>query len=369
MMKKYFVSFGAGILVLTTAYFASSLILSLKEKEENSLAETEKLVSSVIVNNSVNPIEINADGRVKSLNKIDIYSEVQGKINFNYNKFKQGEIFKKNEVIISIDSEEFLSSVKQARSELQNMIAKVLPDIKIDFNNNFSNWDKYFKNFDVNKNISEMPSPMSNKEKYYLIGKGIEASFFKTKSLEKRLEKYKIIAPFSGTISKTKISEGSLVNPGASIGTFISNENFEVTFNIPSKYYGNINSNQEINFKINGKQFTGKIDRVDTNIDNFSQTIGVHVKISSKDLMDGMYVETKIPLNISSEGFKISRSILFNDSFVYIIEDNNRVGTRKVEVIHYDDESVIISGLKNNTKIISSSIPGIYKGMKIKTSN
>ena len=85
--------------------------------------------------------------------------------------------------------------------------------------------------------------------------------------------------------------------------------------------------------------------------------------------MDGMYIETKIPLNISSEGFEISRSILFNDAYVYVVEDNNRVGIRKVDVIHYNDESVIISGLENNTKIISSNIPGIFKGMKIKTSN
>ena len=184
-MKKYFISFGAGILILIIAYFTSSLILSLKEKEEISLTETEKLVSVVIVNNSINPVEITSDGRVQSLNKIDIFSEVQGKINFNDNKFKQGEIFNKDEVIISIDSEEFLSSVKQARSELQNIIAKVLPDIKMDFSKNFSNWDQYFKDFDVNINIPDLPPPMSDKEKYYLVGKGIEASFFKTKSLEK----------------------------------------------------------------------------------------------------------------------------------------------------------------------------------------
>jgi multidrug efflux pump subunit AcrA (membrane-fusion protein) len=368
-MKKYFISLGSGILILTIAYFASSLILSLKEKEEISFTETEKLVSVVIVNNTKNPVEITADGRIKSLNKIDIFSEVQGKINFNNNKFKKGEIFNKDEVIFSINSEEFLSSVKQARSELQNNIAKVLPDIKMDFSNNFSNWDLYFKNFDVNKNIIDLPTPMSDKEKYYLVGKGIEALFFKTKSLEKRLKKYIITAPFSGTISKTNISEGSLVSPGIPMGTFISNENFEVTFNIPSKYSGNISANQKINFNINNREFIGKIDRVDTNIDDFSQTVGVHVKITGRDLMDGMYIETKIPLNILGEGFQISRSVLFNDSYVYVVEGNNRVGMRKVDVIYYDDESVIISGLENNTKIISSNIPGIYKGMKIKTSD
>ena len=74
-------------------------------------------------------------------------------------------------------------------------------------------------------------------------------------------------------------------------------------------------------------------------------------------------------MNFSGEGFEISRSVLFNDSYVYVVEENNRVGIREVDVIYYDDESVIISGLENKTKIISSNIPGIYKGMKIKTSN
>ena len=78
-MKKYLISFGSGILILTIAYFASTLILSLKEKEESSLTEIEKLVSVVIVNNSVNPIEISADGRIKSLNKIDISLKFKAK--------------------------------------------------------------------------------------------------------------------------------------------------------------------------------------------------------------------------------------------------------------------------------------------------
>ena len=78
--------------------------------------------------------------------------------------------------------------------------------------------------------------------------------------------------------------------------------------------------NKKINFKINDREFTGKIDRVDTNIDNFSQTIGVHVKIYGKDLMDGLYIKTKIPLKISGEGFQISRSILFN-TYVYVVEE------------------------------------------------
>ena len=62
-------------------------------------------------------------------------------------------------------------SVIQARSELQNLIASVLPDIKVDFSDNFNNWESYFKNFDVNKSVLELPIAVSDKEKYYIIGK------------------------------------------------------------------------------------------------------------------------------------------------------------------------------------------------------
>ena len=53
----------------------------------------------------------------------------------------------------------------------------------------------------------------------------------------------------------------------------------------------------------------------------------------------------------------------------YVAENNNLVGIRNVKPIYYDEGSVIISGLKDGEKIISSYIPGIYKGMKIKISD
>ena len=101
-----------------------------------------------------------------SKNKIDIYTEVQGIVNLNGNVFKEGKTFKKNDKILSIKSDEFSTSVKQARSELQNLIASILPDIKIDFNKNFNSWNNYFQEFDVENEISELPSPKSDKEKF-----------------------------------------------------------------------------------------------------------------------------------------------------------------------------------------------------------
>mgnify|MGYP007000302590 len=72
----------------------------------------------------------------------------------------------------------------------------------------------------------------------------------------------------------------------------------------------------------------GLIKRTNKNIDELSQTVSVHIEFMNKNLKDGMYVNTKIPLNLNSKGFPVSRSILINDSFVYVAENNNLVGIR-----------------------------------------
>ena len=368
-MKKYIISVGAGILVLLLTYLVSNVILNFNNNEEILVSESAKLVSTISVENSINQIELSVDGRLKSKNRINLYSEVQGVINFNENLFDSGNSFSKGELILSINSDEFHSTVKQARSELQNLIASILPDIKIDFNENFKEWEKYFKIFDVNKAVIELPESKSEKEKYYLVGKGIQSSYYRVKSLEERLKKFYIYAPFDGSLIKTNVNEGEMVNPAISLGSYISKDNFELTINIPSKYSSFIPINKTIDININEKKYLGNIQRINKNIDELSQTVEVYIILKSENLKDGMYIKTKIPLNIQREGFSISRSNLINDSYVYIAENNNTVGIRNVEIVYYDEDSVIVSGLEDNTNIISSYIPGIYKGMKIKISD
>ena len=130
----------------------------------------------------------------------------------NRNKsFKEGERFNRGETLIEINSDEFNSTVKQSRSELNNLIASVLPDIKIDYAENFNKWKNYFDNLSVEKPISKIPESASEKENLFLVGRGIESTYYKVKNLEERLSKYEIKAPFDGILVKGNISDGSFI--------------------------------------------------------------------------------------------------------------------------------------------------------------
>ena len=212
------------------------------------------------------------------------------------------------------------------------------------------------------------PAPANEEPTKVVRAKGVARARW-NRDEEERLKKFIINAPFDGSISKTYINEGTLINPGMILGSFISDSNFELTVNIPSKYADFVLINDKVEITFNNKKISGLIKRINKNIDELSQTVSIHIEFTNRDLKDGLYVNTKIPLNLNSEGFSVSRSILINDSFVYVAENNNVVGIRNVKPIYYDEDSVIISGLKDGERIISSYIPGIYKGMKIKISD
>ena len=369
-MKRKFLSILSGIVVLLVTYFISNLIINKETESYNNNTNIIHSVRTIEIENSSNPISVKVNGRLSSKYKVDLFSEVQGILNDNYKDFKVGQSYKKGESIIKINSKEFLATVKQNRSQLQNMIASVLPDIKLDFKSNYENWELYFKSFDVEKNTKSLPKSLSDKEKFYLVGKGLMAQYFKIKNLEERLSKYTISAPYDGTLIEAYSTEGSLVLPGQKLGTYINTNVFELELAIPSKYGNKLETGKEVLFRSTfNTEHTGKIIRVNKSIDNNSQSIRLFVEFKSKKLKDGMYSEVNIPLGNIDDSFSLSRSLLINDSFIYYIKDNMTIGIFNVNPIFYDDETVIVKGLENGMNILKTYIPGVYDGMKVKIVN
>ena len=368
-MRKSLVSIGFGLLLLITGIFISNLIIDLNKSEPTYNNNSLTSVYIEVVKNDSNKIEIERNGKLQSSNRISIISEVQGIKKKNTNKsFKEGERFNKGETLIKINSDEFNSKVKQSRSELKNLIASVLPDIKIDYAENFNNWKNYFDNLSVEEPISKIPESASEKENLFLVGRGIESTYYKVKNLEERLSKYDIKAPFSGILVKGNISEGAFIVPNQILGEFIDPYNFEVGVNIPVNFIEKIKLNQSVSIISGGNKFDimGKIKRINRKVDEMTQTVKIFIEFNNRNLFEGKFVEVKIPLGVIPNSELISRSLLINDKYVFIANKDNKVSKANVQPLFYNKENVIITGLENGTRLITSNVSGIYEGMKIK---
>ena len=368
-MRKSLVSIGFGLLLLITGIFISNLIIDLNKSEPTYNNNSLTSVYIELVKNDSNKIEIERNGKLQSSNRISIISEVQGIKKKNRNKsFKEGERFNKDETLIKINSDEFNSTVKQSRSELKNLIASVLPDIKIDYAENFNNWKNYFDNFSVEEPISKIPESASEKENLFLVGRGIESTYYKVKNLEERLSKYDIKAPFSGILVKGNISEGAFIVPNQILGEFIDPNNFEVGVNIPVNFIDKIKLNQSVSIISGGNKedVMGKIKRINRKVDEMTQTVKIFIEFNNRNLFEGKFVEIKIPLGVIPNSELISRSLLINDNYVFIANKDNKISKAYVQPLFYNKENVIVTGLEDGTRLITSNVSGIYEGMKIK---
>ena len=368
-MRKSAVSVGLGLLLLIIGVFISDFIIDLNNSEPtyNNNSLTSVYVDEV--NNSSNKIEIERNGKLKSTNRVNIISEVQGtKKRSTKKSFKEGQVFNKGEILIEINSDEFSSIVKQARSELKNLIASVLPDIKIDYSDNFGKWKNYFDNFSVEFPINKMPKSTSEKENLFLVGRGIESSYYKVKNLEERLSKYTIRAPFDGVLVNGNISDGAYIIPNQTLGEFIDPNNFELSVNIPVNHLDKIKLNQNISIisENSKKDITGRIKRVNRKVDESTQTVKIFLEFNNKDLFEGKFVEVKIPLGTIPNSHLIPRSLLINDNYVFAATPENDISKINVKPVFYNKENVVVTGLEDGTRLITSNVSNIYEGMKIK---
>ena len=368
-MRKSLVSVGFGLLLLIVGSFVSNLIININKSEPNYNNNSLTSVYIKLVKNNSNKIEIERNGKLQSSNRISIISEVQGIKKKHRNKnFKEGERFNRGETLIEINSDEFNSTVKQSRSEFKNLIASVLPDIKIDYAENFNKWKNYFDNLSVEKPISKIPESASEKENLFLVGRGIESSYHKVKNLEERLSKYHIKAPFNGILVRGNISDGAFIVPNQILGEFIDPNNFEVGVNIPVNHIEKIKLNQSVSITSEGYKddVIGKIKRINRKVDEMTQTVKIFIEFNNRNLFEGKFVEIKVPLGVIPNSQLISRSLLINDKYVFVANKDDKISKAYVQPLFYNKKNVIVTGLEDGTRLITSSVSGIYEGMKIK---
>ena len=235
-MKRTIISVVAGLILLITTYFLSGLIINSGNEIVAKAVTAEENVKVTNVKNSTNDATLSLNSIVQSENKLQLISEVTGIIDFTNIRFKKGQKFMKGQTIIKINSDEAEAFLRQSRSQFQNQIASVLADIKIDYPESYKKWEDYFLNYDIERNILELPEQSSNNETFFLTGRGIISSYYGVKSAEERLNKYNISAPFDGIVSSSFVENGTMARAGLVLGEFINSDSFEIEVNIPTEY-------------------------------------------------------------------------------------------------------------------------------------
>ncbi|NNC70306.1 MAG: HlyD family efflux transporter periplasmic adaptor subunit, partial [Flavobacteriaceae bacterium] len=319
------------------------------------------------VQNKEIPIIITASGNLIAKNRIELFSEVQGVLRPSKKEFKAGTKYYKGETLLSLNSDEFYASLQSQKSNLYNLITSVMPDIRLDYPTEFSKWQGYLQSFDLNSTTPKLPAFSSDKEKFFISGRGITTSYYNVKNLEVRLGKYRIRAPYTGILTEALVTPGTLIRAGQKLGEFINPNIFEMEVAVNAQYSDllKVGNKVTLNNLERTKTYTGKVVRVNGKIDQTSQTIKAFIEIADKSLKEGMYLEAELVAKSEPDALEIPRKLLVDNSAIYIVNDSV-LKLIKVNPVYFSADNVVIKGLPNNTLIISQMVPGAYDGMPVK---
>lgn len=368
-MNHKVVSAVLGLILVALGVFGASYLISNKKKPESVVQKVVKTVYVDTVENGEVPVIINANGTLVAKRRIELFSEVQGVFLTTSKLFKEGQNYKRGEALLRIDEEEFFASVQSQKSNLVNLVTGIMPDLRLDYPEAYPAWEKYLQNFDMGATTPALPEPESVQVKNFLIGRGIYASYYNLKNLEKRLSKHTIRAPFDGILTEALVNEGTLVRNGQKLGEFIDPSVYEVEVAVNKSFAPYLKEGEEVllNNLENTTSWKGTVSRVNGKIDQATQTITAFVEVSSEDLKEGMYLEAHIHARDAKNAFRLERSLLVDQSRVYAVKDSV-LELLPVKPVFFSEKHVIVEGLKDGAVILSKSVPGAYPGMVVKVS-
>jgi multidrug efflux pump subunit AcrA (membrane-fusion protein) len=356
-----------GILLIAGAVLVFNKISADKEKNKPVPTKAVTAVYSTTVENQNNPIFITTSGQLVAKNKVQLFSEVQGIFERSSRDFKPGVYYKKGEILLKLNSAEYFAGLQAQKSGLYNQIVGLLPDLQLDFPESLPNWKAYLAEFDMDMAIAPLPEPLSEKEKLFIAGRNIQTTWYNIKNLQVRLSKYTIYAPFSGILTEADVTPGTLVRAGQKLGEFISPTIFEME--VP------VNMSLEKRLKV-GKQvalhdlektttWNGKVIRISGKVDPTSQTTKIFIQVSGEGLKEGMYLEAEIKAKDEENTFEIDRKLLIDENKVFVIADT-LLQIKEITPVFFNENTVVVSGLENGSKILSKPVPGAFAGMAVK---
>lgn len=371
-MRKFIVSALAFIALLAGGWSFSGYLASKKESPpERPKPEVINYVKAIEYQPSDIQTEVEAFGRIGSSQTLNLTTEVGGRLMAGSISFKEGQNFKKGQLICRIYNAEQRLSLQARKSTFLNLLASILPDLKIDFPDSFNAWQQYFDTIDLEKDLPDLPKMVTTKEKTFLATKNVLGEFYNIKSLEENLRKYYVYAPYTGSISAVNVEVGSIVNPGTVVGSIIRTDQLELVIPIELRDISFLETGKTVTVQgQNDKSWRGQVVRIADLVDPTTQSVNAFISVQNPkrgEIYDGLYLKAVIPGKIIANAMSISRSILRNKNEVFIVQ-NGVLRSRKVNVEKISGENAIISGLEAGDLLVIDAPANASNNMKVSIS-
>ena len=236
---------------------------------------------------------------------------------------------------------------------------------------------------EISEKIETFGTAISKKSKTFKIKKNDLFEDLKLKNFVKegqiliKLKSGNIIAPFSGVLGYTGLTEDILVSNNIIIITLDDNSTIYSDIKIPENYSAFMKKGLPVEAKITSykdKIFEGEVDFVSSRINADTRSLLTRIKINNKnlELISGSLLEVGVKFNLRKSLSVPDTSVMVEGDKSYVYKINNENIANKAEVktgLRIDKKIEIISGLTEGDIVVAEGLKKVRHRGKIKPIN
>ena len=236
---------------------------------------------------------------------------------------------------------------------------------------------------EFSEKIETFGTAISKKSKTFKIKKDDLFEDLKLKNFVKKgeilikLKSGNILAPFSGVLGYTGLTEDILVSNNIIIITLDDNSTIYSDIKIPENYSAFMKKGLPVEAKITSykdKIFRGEVDFVSSRINADTRSLLSRIKIDNKnlELISGSLLEVGVKFNLRNSLSVPDTSVMVegDKSYVYKINGENIANKTQVKTGLRGDKNIeIISGLTEGDIIVAEGLKKVRPRGKIKPIN
>ena len=389
-IKGFLIIFFLTLVLIAILKFTSNDEMLLETKSEPFLVEIEKISLR-----DIKP-EYLFYGNVQAQAKIDIISNLSGKIINISPKVLSNKYFEKGEKIFELDPFNFKQELIKKKSQLNDLINELdstnlifteIQQQQMLSKKNYERKKKLVGDIVTKKSLEDAETNLSIsnakvldiKSKIQNLITSIEIAETQVKVAVRNLRDTNYKAPFKGKLADNLIEVGTELVAGRVLGKFINTSELNVEFFVGENAYTYISDVlgkeaiilwEKSNFK---KSYSANVFYIDSTINKDRSGLNIRAKLEAISLDDpikpGVFVKVIIKGNTISNAFLVDESNIYEDSFILILEDNKAI-RKKINIKGFAYEKVIVTGEGlNNQNIILTRINNLNLSKKIVSKN
>ena len=323
-------------------------------------------------------VPIQGFGTVRPQQEIKLIPQVAGKITLISPQLVDGGVFKKGDVLAEIDPADYAIAVTLADARVEDAYSRfVLKEQETQVA--ISDWEQLHPG-------SPVPPLVAREHQLKASQANLEASRAELEKARLSLSRTRLAAPFNGRVSQKSVDIDQYVSPGQSLAVLYSIDAVEIVIPMESRHLlwfdvpgfttaGTKGSEVAVYSEIGQIEqvWKGKVVRTEGVVNDKTRMINVVVRVMNPydrypPLAPGLFVRAEIKGRAVEKGIIIPRSSLQGKNSVWVVDDNEKLALKPVEIAVATYEGLVVSnGLSDGEKVVIAAVKDATAGMKVKS--